>query len=78
MLLSPQTEFYNSDDTVGRVLGLKKPVEQPQATPELITPQRHEENHSAVSHTHIHSECRLILSPPFSDDREFLMNQDRF
>lgn len=78
MLFSPQTELYGSDDTASRVPGLKRPVEQRQATPELITPQRHEENHSAVSHTHIHWEHRLILFPLVSGDRDFLMNQERF
>lgn len=77
MLFSPQTELDGSDDTASRVPGLKRPVEQRQATPELITPQRHEENHSAEPHTHIHREHRLILFHPrlwwqrlFNESRE--------
>lgn len=77
-MFSPQTELHNADDTASRVPGLKRPVEQQQAMPELITPQRHEENHSAVSHTHIHCEHRLILFPLFSGNRDFLMNEERF
>jgi len=80
LLFSPQTQLHDSDDTVSRVPGLKRPVEQRQATPQLITPQRHEENHSAVPLTHIHTEStdRLILFPLFSGDRDFLMSQERF
>lgn len=68
-----------SDDTTSWVSGPERPVEQRQATPLLITPQRHEENHSAVSNTHIHWEHRLILFPPLvSGGGDFLMNQERF
>lgn len=86
MLFSPQTELYDSDDTASRVPGLKRPVEQWQATPQLITPQGHEENHSAVSlflslpHTYTGWELTLIPPPPLtvSSVRDFLMNQERF
>lgn len=85
MLFSPKTELYDSDDTASRVPGLKRPAEQWQATPQLITPKGHEENHSAVSLflslclTQTQAESSHYSPPPtVSSVRDFLMNQERF
>lgn len=58
-----RTDCSGADDTSCSFPRLKGPEEQQQVMQQLITPQRHEGNHSAVSHMNRLRAQTLLMNP---------------